>query len=114
MPFIGVKTSAKLSDEKKSIIKSRLSRAISLIPGKSEAYLMCAVEDNISMMFRGTESAGIAFVEVKILGSSTKDNYGRLTEEICNILHEEAGINGSDCYVKFEEVKYWGMDGFMF
>lgn len=75
---------------------------------------MCAVEDGVSMMFQGDDDKNIAFVEVKIFGSSTKENYGRLTAEICNILSEEAGVDGKNCYVKFEEVKYWGMDSFMF
>ncbi|MEE1318067.1 MAG: phenylpyruvate tautomerase MIF-related protein [Ruminococcus sp.] len=114
MPFINVKTSAVLDNAKKETVKSRISKAISLIPGKSEAYLMCAVEDNISMMFRGSSAEPTAFVEVKILGSSTKEAYADLTAEICNILSEEAGVQGRNCYVKFEEVKYWGMDGFMF
>lgn len=114
MPFINVKTNVSLDDTAKNTIESRLSKAISLIPGKSEAYLMCAVEDKISMMFQGNSNKNIAFVEVKILGSSSKDNYGKLTAEICNILNEEAGVDGGNCYVKFEEVQYWGMDGFMF
>lgn len=114
MPFINVKTNVSLDENKKTTIKSRVSKAISLIPGKSEAYLMCAVEDGVSMMFQGDDDKNIAFVEVKIFGSSTKENYGRLTVEICNILSEEAGVDGKNCYVKFEEVKYWGMDSFMF
>lgn len=114
MPFINVKTNVSLNENKKTTIKSRASKAISLIPGKSEAYLMCAVEDGVSMMFQGDDDKNIAFVEVKIFGSSTKENYGRLTAEICNILSEEAGVDGKNCYVKFEEVKYWGMDSFMF
>ncbi len=114
MPFINVKTNVSLDENKKTTIKSRVSKAISLIPGKSEAYLMCAVEDGVSMMFQGDDDKNIAFVEVKIFGSSTKENYGRLTAEICNILSEEAGVDGKNCYVKFEEVKYWGMDSFMF
>ncbi len=114
MPFINVKTNVSLDENTKNTIKSRASKAISIIPGKSEAYLMCAVEDGVSMMFQGNANKNIAFVEIKILGSSSKENYGRLTAEICNILSEEAGVDGKNCYVKFEEVKYWGMDGFMF
>lgn len=114
MPFIDVKTNVSLDETAKNTIESRLSKAISLIPGKSEAYLMCAVEDNISMMFQGNGNKNIAFVEVKIFGSSSKDNYAKLTAEICSILKDEADIDGSNCYVKFEEVDYWGMDSFMF
>ncbi len=114
MPYINVKTNAVLDTAKKDTINSRISKAISLIPGKSEAYLMCATEDNVSMMFRGDSSGKYAFVEVKLLGSSTKEAYTKLTAEICNILSQEADVDGRNCYVKFEEVTHWGMDGFMF
>lgn len=114
MPFINVKTNVQLDKAEKIMIQEKLSKAISLIPGKSDSYLMCAVEDSISMMFHRDSDINLAFVEVKLLGSSTKDAYTDLTAEICNILKDEAGVDGSNCYVKFEEVKYWGMNGFMF
>ena len=49
MPFINVKTNAKLSDTQKLAVENALSDAISLIPGKSDRYLMLAVEDGLSM-----------------------------------------------------------------
>ena len=98
MPFINIKTNAALSQEKKGIIKRRLFDCISVIPGKSDRYLMVALEDG----------------EVKIFGGSTKDAYQKLTAAICNILSDEADVSGECCYVKFEETKYWGYNGFMF
>lgn len=114
MPFINVKTNKELSAQKKQEIENKLSDAISLIPGKSDRYLMLAVEDNISMMFHRDTDSGIAMVEVKIFGSSTKEHYTKLTQRICEVLDEEAGISPDCCYVKFEEVSLWGYNGFMF
>ena len=53
-------------------------------------------------------------VEVKIFGSAPKSAYEKLTAAICEILSREAGVDGSGCYVKFEEVSLWGYDSFMF
>ncbi|MBQ1616088.1 MAG: hypothetical protein II086_02425, partial [Ruminococcus sp.] len=64
MPFINVKTNAALSGDKKLAIENKLSDAISLIPGKSDRYLMLAVEDNVSMMFHRDTDCAIAMVEV--------------------------------------------------
>jgi phenylpyruvate tautomerase PptA (4-oxalocrotonate tautomerase family) len=50
MPFINVKISEKLSDTQVDNIKSRLGEAISLIPGKSEAWLMVNIQD-LSLAF---------------------------------------------------------------
>ncbi len=114
MPFIQVKTNAALDAAKKLAVENGLSDAISLIPGKSDRYLMVAVEDELSMMFHRDSESKMAMVEVKIFGSSTKSAYEKLTAAICETLEREAGIDGSCCYVKFEEVKYWGYDSFMF
>ena len=73
MPFINIKTNAALSQEKKGIIKRRLFDCISVIPGKSDRYLMVALEDGLDMAFHRESEANIAFTEVKLFGGSTKD-----------------------------------------
>lgn len=114
MPFINVKTNAKLTKEKKEIIKRRLFDSISIIPGKSDRYLMIAVEDEIDMAFHRDSETLAAMVEIKLFGASTKDVYQKLTGAVCRILNDEADVSGDSCYVRFEESTYWGYNGFMF
>ncbi len=114
MPFIQVKTNAKLSNEKKTIIKRRLSDCISIIPGKSDRYLMIAVKDDLDMAFHRDSDTNMAMVEIKLFGGSTKDAYQKLTAAVCLILNDEADVSGDYCYVTFEEIQYWGHNGFMF
>lgn len=114
MPFINVKTNATIPQEKKEIIKRRLFDSISILPGKSDNYLMVAVEDGLDMAFHRDSASNIAMVTVKIFGGSTKDAYQRLNAAIGMILSDEAAVDGSNCYVVFEEEKYWGFNGFMF
>lgn len=113
MPFINVKTSVKVDEAKKQSIEQRLTDSISIIPGKSASHLMCAVEDEVNLMFHG-EKAATAFVEVKIFGKSTRNAYEQFTAEVCKILQQEIGVAPDWCYVKFEEVENWGYNGFMF
>lgn len=113
MPFINVKTNIKLDNAQKEALNKKLTKAVTLIPGKSEAYIMSAVEDNVSMMFGGESNKPIAFVSVRILHSAPVNAYEKLTAEICKILSDEAGIN-DNCYVEYEETENWGMNGFMF
>lgn len=113
MPYINVKTSVAVDEIKKTVIEEKLTKAISIIPGKGPNYFMCSVEDNISFMFH-FDKEPTAFVEVKLLGKSTKEAYGNLTKEICNILKDEIGVSGEYCYVQFTEVENWGYNGFMF
>ena len=114
MPFINVKTNAKLTSPQKEIIKRRLFDCIGIIPGKSDRYLMVAVEDNVNMAFHRDSDSDMAMVTVKIFGGSTKSTYQKLNKAICMILSDEAKISGEFCYVTFEEESYWGYNGFMF
>ncbi|MFT8348482.1 phenylpyruvate tautomerase MIF-related protein [Clostridium saccharoperbutylacetonicum] len=111
MPFIGSKISVKISKEKEEIIKTKLGKAIELIPGKSETFLMVGFEDEYSLYFAGEKLEKGAFVEVKIFGKASKDAYANLTAKICKIYEEELEIPQNKIYVKYEEVSDWGWNG---
>ena len=114
MPFINSKISVKITNEEKDIIKTKLGEAIELIPGKSENWLMVGFEDEYSLYFKGEASEKIAFIEVKIFGSTRKEVYSKLTGEICSIYNEVLGIPKDKIYIKYEEVSDWGWNGVNF
>lgn len=109
MPFINVKTNVSISKEEEIAIKSKLGKAISLIPGKSENWLMVGFQPECSLYFRGNSSEKIAFVEVKIYGGAPKSACDKTTAEITDILKEEIGIE--QIYIKYEEAEIWGFNG---
>ncbi len=111
MPFIDVKTNVAFSKEKSDELMKELSGSLKAI-GKSETYVMCAVNDALKMRFQGSDEP-TAIVEVKLLGKGTKDGYAKVTENICGIM-QSYGVEGKRCYVKYDEVEHWGMDSFMF
>lgn len=111
MPYINTKTTVKIDNEKKEVIKTKLGKAIELIPGKSENWLMVSFDDNSVMYFKGSNEKPLAFVEVKIFGKASEDAYAKLTNAITSILNEELGIQPDCIYVKYEEVSTWGWNG---
>jgi len=111
MPYISTKTNMKLSNDQCDSIKSKLGKAIELLPGKSENWLMVSFEDESKLYFKGKNDKPLAFVEVKLFGKASKDAYNNLTREITNILHDELNIQPDGIYVKYEEVSTWGWNG---
>ena len=75
MPFINVKVNTEVSTDKETEIKTALGSAISCIRGKSEAWLMVGIEDKCRLYFRGDGQTPAAFVEVKIYGSASRNEY---------------------------------------
>lgn len=111
MPYINTKTTVKLTEEKKNALAKRFGEAITVIPGKTETYLMLGFEDQVPMYFGGKTGKPMAFVEVKILGTSKKEHFTNLTAEICKHLQEELGISGDCVYIEYVEAVHWGWNG---
>ncbi len=111
MPYIDSKVSVTMNKEQEVALKTRLGQAITLIPGKSESWLMTGFQDNYHLYFRGDDSQPVAFVEVKVFGGENADAFDALTGEICNIFGEVLGIAADHIYVKYEAVKNWGWNG---
>lgn len=111
MPFINSKISFKITKEQEESIKCKLGKAIELIPGKSETWLMVGFEEEYTLYFKGIASEKIAYIEVKIFGGASDNAYDNLTTAICNIYEEELGIPKDKIYVKYEEVSHWGWNG---
>lgn len=111
MPFINSKVTVKMSEEKKEAIKTKLGDAISLIPGKSENWLMVGFEDSYDLYFQGNKNEESAFVEVSIYGSASASVFDSLTGAICEIFESELSIPKNRIYVKYQEISNWGWNG---
>ena len=111
MPMIQTKTTVEISKEQELKLKSELGKAIAILPGKSESWLMVSFEDNCRMYFKGSDANPLAFVEVKVFGKINPAAADSLTAKICDIFDEVLGIAPSGVYVKYEEVSMWGWNG---
>lgn len=112
MPFIDVKTNVTFSKEKADELMKELSGSLKAI-GKSEAYVMCAVNYGLKMSFQGSSDEPAAIVEVKLLGKGTKRRLCQSYREYLQYYADKRHC-GQRCYVKYDEVEHWGMDSFMF
>lgn len=111
MPFINSKISVKITKEQEEALKEKLGKAISILPGKSENWLMVGFEDGYRLYFKGQAYEKLAFIEVKIFGSSPRSALEMLTTEICRIFGQVLDIPADHIYVKYEEVENWGWNG---
>ena len=111
MPYINAKVSCKLTDEKMTELKAALGKAIEAIPGKTETYLMVAIEDGQNIWLAGDNSTPKAFFDVRILGSAKTEDYSRMTGVVCRICGELLGISSADVYVAYSEYAHWGWNG---
>lgn len=111
MPFIDAKISKKVSVSEELELKSRLGKAISLIPGKSENWLMVGIQDGYHLYFRGDNSEPMAFIEVRIFGGPDRNAFEKMTREITAIFGDILGIAPDHMYIKYSATTDWGWNG---
>ncbi len=111
MPFIDAKVSVTVNPAQEESVKQKLGKAISLIPGKSETWLMLNIQPGCRLYFQGTNSEPAAMVEVKLFGSASPAAYQKMTAEVTKILNSELNIPPNRVFVKYEEVQHWGWNG---
>ena len=111
MPFIELKTNQSISSPEE--IKAELGRAITAIPGKSEAWLMVELEGDKDMYFKGS-SEPCAMFEVAIFGRAGAEAYDDLTKRLCDISNRLLSVSPDRTYVKYSEIDKWGFNNFNF
>ena len=111
MPFIDAKISKKITKDEEVELKTRLGQAISVIPGKSEQWLMTGFKDDYHLYFRGDDSEPIAFIEVSVYGGPDREAFNRMTAELTKIFGDVLGIAADHIYVKYSPTADWGWNG---
>ena len=110
MPYIELKTNIKITDDREEILRKEMGQAITVIPGKTEAWLMLGFKDEMKMAFRG-DTSPLAMIEVDLYGKADPTYYNILTRRVCDITSATLSIPGERIYVKYREVEHWGYDG---
>ena len=111
MPFIDSKVNVKTTLKQQKELKTRLGQAVSLIPGKSESWLMINLEDDRKMYFRGDDSEPLAFICINYYGSADESAFVKMTAELTKIYGEVLGMKPDHMYVKYDASMYWGWNG---
>ncbi len=111
MPYIKLTTTAAVDADKADTLKKEFGKAIESFPGKTEQWLMVAIEDGQKMWFRGDAGADAAMVDVDLLGGISRGAAEKMTAALCGILQRELGVDPARVYVKYTGYEHWGWNG---
>ncbi len=111
MPFIRTHFTGTITPAQEAALKEGFGKAIALLPGKTQRWLMVEFADNCRIWFQGGNEAPLAMVEVSVFGSSTDAAYEKLTAEITRLLTGELNLKPENIYVKYAETSHWGWNG---
>ena len=114
MPYIEAKLSIKLDETQKNELQTKLTDVVSSAFSKPKAYIMANIEDSHSLYMAEKSIEKGAYISVSLLGSAAKPACQMLTKNICDILTNDYGLNGSNIYITYHPTDLWGWNGSMF
>lgn len=114
MPYIEAKMSIKLDDTRRDELEKKLVDVVSNAFGKPKPYIMTNIEDGKMLYMAENKVVKGAYIAIRLLGSTSRSTCQSLTKDICNILQNDFGIDGSNVYVTYHPVDLWGWNGSMF
>ncbi len=109
MPFIVSRVNVPVSEDQELALKTRLGKAIELVPGKSEEYLLLGFENNSHLYLRGDNSRPMAYLTAGIFGNESHTGYPAFTAEAAKIYYDVLGIAPEDFYIRFDDISAWGV-----
>jgi len=111
MPLINLQVSANLSSEDKDNIAKELGRLISLMPGRSEKYLMVSIKDGYTHYLAGVKLERSAFMDLRLLGRESEECQEKFIVEAQSSLSKLLDIPIGNIYTNILEMPHWGARG---
>jgi phenylpyruvate tautomerase PptA (4-oxalocrotonate tautomerase family) len=112
MPFLRILTSARPNEKQRAPLLAELSRFVAEQLRKPESYVMTTLVSDATMTFAGTPEPA-CFVELKNIGTFTRDQTAALTADLCRRLESALGVPAARIYIEFTNAQghLWGHDG---
>lgn len=112
MPYLKIQTNKQVEHSEQIIKKA--SGIVAALLGKSEEYVMVALEPDFKMSFAGKEEP-TAFLQLKSIGLPGSQTQ-KISLALCEFIEEELGVPGSRIYIEFTNVErsFWGFNGSTF
>lgn len=112
MPCIQIDTNRPIAEHTASQLKKELGNVISLLPNKTEEWLMVVLKDDCKMSFHGCEDRPFAFVEVKVWGTEVDRQASlAMTAALNDILQKHLHVQPNDYYIRYTATPDWGWNG---
>ena len=113
MPYIELNYNKTITSSEEKKIKEELGKAISILPGKSEEWLMVEIKDNMKLYFKGDKEKENMMIKVLVYGDTLSESIlnkftAKVSEILINIL---PGLNKDHIYISYFFTKNWGFNG---
>jgi phenylpyruvate tautomerase PptA (4-oxalocrotonate tautomerase family) len=111
MPLLKLETTVALTEDQRQTLLASLSKIVAETIGKPQQYVMVTASQAAIQMSGSPGDA--AFVDVRSIGGLTGDVNRKLSQKVCELLHDSLAIPPNRIYLNFTgvEASQWGWNG---
>ncbi|HHM06484.1 MAG TPA: hypothetical protein ENJ19_12210 [Gammaproteobacteria bacterium] len=111
MPYLLVQTNQKIAPAEQAAALGKLSKITAELLGKSERYVMVALQPDTPLLFAG-DSRPVAYLELKSIGLPV-ERTAELSQGLCQAVEDLLGVPGERVYIEFADAArpLWGWNG---
>lgn len=111
MPYLNIQTSRSVTPEQETQLLQTASREVAAALGKSENYVMVALQAGVPMQFAGSREP-CACLELKSIGLP-EDETPALSARLCELMRSQLAIDPARVYIEFSNAPraLWGWNG---
>lgn len=111
MPFITIQTGARLSEQQKKTLASRLGEIITVVPGKTFENLMLSIHDGVFMAFGPQPADKCMHLDILTYKESTFADLEKLVKLCTDLAGEVCGMPADNVYISIAGRENWGVGG---
>jgi len=114
MPYLKIQTNHAFDTDKSLDFIKSASRVVAEGLGKSESYVMVALEPPLPMVFAGSDAPTV-FMELKSIGLP-EARTSQLSAGLCKLVSDELAVPADRIYIEFQDTprKMWGWNSSTF
>ena len=107
MPFVSVRSSQHIADDKMERLQQGIGQIISVIPGKNSENCMIHITGDCKI-FMGGKPSNAVFAEVRMFGKAPKDKKKEFAAEFNKVITAELG-EVDKLFLNFQEYFEWSI-----
>jgi len=111
MPMINLQVSFSLNPDEKNTVAKELGQLISLMPRRSEKYLMVSINDQNTFYLAGENLNRAAFMDLRLLGRESTEGQEAFVTAAQAALSRLLDIPIGNIYTNILEMPHWGARG---
>ena len=110
MPYINIRSSKPMNEQKKEELQSKIVEIMPTIPGKNSGNTIIGIVDSFTM-YNDLKPVEAVFIDIRLYKESPEESKKEFVQKLTGIIGEVLGIPPKCVHMNFFEQANWATNG---